>query len=506
MHIADTPAPVPEPPVADHRFATPATERTQAGPGPEAPGGSGERLRTGLRRRHMTMIGLGGIIGAGLFVSSGKVIGDAGPAAALAYAVGGLVVVLVMRMLGELAAARPATDSFAGYARMAFGDRAGFVVGWSYWVFTVAVIAFEAVAGARLARSFVPGLPLWLGALVLIAAVAAANLVSVRTFGETEFWLACVKIALIVGFLLVAILYVAGFWGGGDAGHGLTGLWDDGGFAPRGWTAVTTAMVVVVFSFFGAEIVTIAAAESAEPAREVARATITVAWRVLIFYVCSVALIVAVVPWREVPTDGRHSPFATAIDRFGIAGAGRLMDVVVLVAVTSILNAGVYGSSRMLMSLARRRDAPARLARLRPSGVPAGAVAGGAIAAAVLILASYTISPGDVFDFLLESAGLLTLVLYLVVAASELRLRRRFEREDPRQLTVRMWLFPWLSIAVLVLLGLVFLAVVASPDSAPVVVCVLSVVAALVLADVVRTARARRVPAASTGAEGTMSR
>ncbi|WP_207926881.1 amino acid permease [Actinocrispum wychmicini] len=432
----------------------------------------------------MTMIGIGGVIGAGLFVSSGSVIGSAGPAAVVAYALGGLIVVLVMRMLGEMATAHPASGSFSRYAELALGRWAGFLVGWTYWFFTVAVIAFESVAGAKLAAAFIPGLPVWLGALVLLVALTCANLVSVKLFGETEFWLASVKVTLIGGFLLVGVLYLVGLWPHG--GVGLSALTDHGGFAPNGWGAVVTALVTVIFSYFGAEIVTIAAAESAEPAKEVARATVRVVWRVLIFYVGSVLLIVAVVPWNKVPANGEDSPFAAAIDKFGIPGAADLMTAVVLVAVLSILNAGIYGSSRMLMSLAQRGDAPAALGKVRPSGVPAAAILTGAGLGVLVMLGADLISPDKVFGFLLNCSGLLTLTIYLFIAVSQVRLRRS---TDPELLRVRMWGFPWLSWVVIGVLAVALVAVCTSPGIGPVVIGVAVVLAVTLLAYIVRIRR-----------------
>ncbi|GII92068.1 amino acid permease [Sinosporangium siamense] len=427
------------------------------------------KLRHDLSRRHMRMIGIGGIIGAGLFVSSGSVIASAGPASIVAYAAGGLLVILVMRMLGEMAAAHPASGSFSEYARMAFGRAAGFMTGWTYWYFAVFVIAFEAVAGAQLARVFVPELPVWLGALILLAVLTGANLVSVRLFGETEFWLASIKVGLIVGFLVAGAVFAAGLWPGGG---GVEALWVHGGFAPHGWGAVLQALVMVIFAYFGAGIVTIAAAESAEPAREVARATVSVVWRVLVFYVGSIFVIVAVVPWNQVPADGQGSPFATAFDRLGIPGAATLMNLVVLVAVVSILNAGVYGSSRMLMALAARGEAPAVLGRVAPSGVPVPAVLAGASVGVVAVVLA-VLFPGEVFGFLLNASGLLTLLLYLVIAASQLKLRRTL----PQDGEVRMWGHPWLSAAVIVVLLAALAAVVTSPGTLPIIAGVATVLA-----------------------------
>ncbi|MGW2155892.1 amino acid permease [Nonomuraea sp. NPDC001699] len=436
----------------------------------------------------MTMIGLGGVISAGLFVSSGKVIADTGPAALVAYALGGLIVILVMRMLGEMAAARPSAGSFADYARTALGPRAGFLVGWCYWLFAIVAVAFEGVAGAKLLHSLSGGIPVLPAAVALLAALTAANLVSVRLFGETEFWLASVKVVVIVAFLAAGALYVLGLWPSAEAGAGLATLTGHGGFAPKGWGAVLTALVTVLFSYFGAEIVTIAAAESAEPAKEVARATLRVVWRVLIFYVGSVLVILAVVPWDRVPANGADSPFVTAISALGVPGAATLMTWVVLVAVVSVMNAALYAASRVLRAMAARGDAPAAAGRVRASGVPAPALLGGAVLALAL-MAGASAAGDDAFDLLINTAGLLVLMLYVFVALSQLRLRRRMEAESPELLRLRMWGFPWLSRVVVALLVLAFAAVASSAEALPVVGAVAVAVGGTLLAYEIRSRR-----------------
>src|SRR4051812_6668695 len=220
-------------------------------------------LQKGLRQRHMTMISLGGVIGAGLFVGSGAVMKQTGPGAILSYAAAGLLVVLVMRMLGEMAVARPAQGSFMEYTRQALGDRGGFAVGWLYWYFWAIVLAVEAIAGAEILRNWLPGVPVWLMSLILMSLLTASNLISVRNFGEFEFWFASIKVAAILVFICIGIGYLLGI-GGGDS-PGLSNLTAHGGFFPEGGVTVLSGIVVVIFAFVGAEIVTIAAAESDQP-------------------------------------------------------------------------------------------------------------------------------------------------------------------------------------------------------------------------------------------------
>jgi GABA permease len=396
-------------------------------------------LRPSLRQRHVRMIALGGIIGASLFIGSGAVIHTVGPAAVLSYALGGLLVVLVMRMLGEMAAASPQTGSFMEYATASLGGWAGFTVGWLYWYFWVGVVAFEAVAGAKILEGWLPGVPQWIFAFGLMLLLTVSNLASVRSFGETEFWLASIKVVTIVLFLVAGTLFVLGIWP--DASFSVGNIALDG-FAPNGAFAVVHGVVIVIFSYFGAEIVTIVAAESAEPAKAVAKATATTVWRVILFYVGSIALIVMIIPWREVPSE--TSPFAAAFGRFGLPAAETIMTVVVFTAALSVLNSGLYTASRMLFALRRHGWAPRGITDTSRRGVPWKAILLSTVVGYVAVVMSY-VSPDTVFYFIINSAGAVALFVYAIIAGSQLRMRRELERTDPERLRLKMWGYPWLS-------------------------------------------------------------
>jgi len=406
------------------------TEQSEGGP----------QLQKGLQQRHMTMISLGGVIGAGLFVGSGAVMNGTGPAAILSYLAAGLLVVLVMRMLGEMAVANPRVGSFMEYCREALGDWAGFAVGWLYWYFWAIVLAVEAVAGAEILQNWLPGIPIWVMSLVLMTVLTATNLWSVRSFGEFEFWFASIKVAAIIVFIAIGLGWLLGI-GGGDS-PGLSNLTAHGGFFPEGGVTVLSGVVVVIFAFVGAEIVTIAAAESDEPERAVARATNAVVWRVLIFYVLAVAIVVAIVPWND--TQLGDSPFIAALDVIGIPGAADIMNAIVVTAVLSCLNSGIYTGSRMLFALARRGDAPQALLETNRRGVPVKAILL-TVTIGFLSVILAAIWPESVFLWLVNSSGAVALFCYVLIACAELKLRRRFEREDPERLTLRMWFFPWLT-------------------------------------------------------------
>jgi GABA permease len=413
-------------------------------------------LRHSLRQRHMTMIALGGVIGAGLFVGSGVVIKAAGPAAVFSFVITGLLVVLVMRMLGEMAAALPAVGSFYEYARLAWGDRprlgelAGFLSGWMYWYFWVIVVALEAVAGAGLVRFWLPNEPAWFISLALLLLLTLTNLVSVRSFGEFEFWFASIKVAAIVAFLAVAGTFVLGLWPG--VSPGVANLTAHGGFAPNGILPILTGAVAATGFYFGAEIVTIAAAEAAEPAKAVARATNSVITRALLFYVGSILLVVCLVPWNS---SGISTPYVSALSAMGIPAAAHIMNAVVLTAVLSALNSGLYASSRMLFALTGRGDAPRCLAQLNRNGVPARAILLGTLFGYVAVVMSY-VSKDTVFAFLVNSYGTVAIFVYVLIALSQLRLRARLEKEDPARLRMRMWAYPYLTyLAIAGMLGIV---------------------------------------------------
>lgn len=395
-------------------------------------------LQHSLQKRHLTMIAIGGVIGAGLFVGSGATIQAAGPAAFLTYAITGVLIVLVMRMLGEMAVANPSTGSFADYSRRALGDWAGFSVGWLYWYFWVIVVGFEAVTGGKLIQDWLPHAPLWLIALLLMLAMTATNLFSVRSYGEFEYWFASVKVAAIVAFLVAGTCYVLGLWPGKKMDF--SNLTVHQGFMPHGPGAIFSSIVIVIFSMVGAEIATIAAAESKDPAKAISQATNSVIYRVAIFFVGSIFLIAVIVPWNS-PELGT-SPYVTAFKTMGIPAADHIMRVVVLTAVLSCLNSAMYTASRMLFVLAGRGEAPRSWLKVNARGVPVQAILASSFIGFVCVILAYFFEH-TVFLFLLNSSGAVILFVYLMIAISQYVLRRRTPED---KLIVKMWGYPALTI------------------------------------------------------------
>ncbi|EIK96794.1 GABA permease [Pseudomonas sp. M47T1] len=406
-------------------------------------------LGSGLKQRHVTMLSIAGVIGAGLFVGSGHAIAEAGPAVLLAYAAAGTLVVLVMRMLAEMAIAQPDTGSFSTYADRAIGHWAGFTIGWLYWWFWVLVIPLEANAAAGILHAWFPDIAVWVFTLVITLVLTGTNLLNVKNYGEFEFWFALIKVIAIIGFIILGAAAIFGLVPGSQV-SGVSHIVDTQGFMPNGLGAVVAAMLTTMFSFMGTEIVTIAAAESKDPGKQITKATNSVIWRIFLFYLVSIFIVVALVPWNDgsLPAMGSYQ---TVLNLIGVPNAKMIVDVVVLVAVTSCLNSALYTSSRMLYSLSKRGDAPKMAQRTSQGGTPYWAVLLSTAAAFLAVFANY-VAPSQVFDFLLASSGAIALLVYLVIAVSQLRMRKQREQKGEK-IEFKMWAFPvltWLVIAFIV--------------------------------------------------------
>lgn len=365
-----------------------------------------------LKRRHVTMISLGGVIGAGLFVGSSAAIAAIGPAVVVSYALAGAIVLLVMRVIGALALALPHAGAFTEFARAGLGRWAGFTAGWLYWYFWAIVIGVEAIAGAAIVGQWV-NLPVWAIGTGLMLLMTASNLLSTRSYGEFEFWFSTIKVVAIAAFILICGAYLFG------PGPGFTNLTADGGFAPKGWGAVVAGVTTVIFALVGAEIVTVAAAEAEDSATLVAKMASTLILRISIFYIGAIFLILCIVPWRSIVAG--QSPFAAALNVVGVPGTALLMDMLVLVAVLSCLNSAIYVASRALFTLAAKGDAPRWSVVIDGRGVPARAILA-CTAVGFACVAASVLSPSLVFAFLINASGALMLFVYMLTVAAAIRL------------------------------------------------------------------------------------
>ncbi|MFC9556937.1 amino acid permease [Rhodococcus sp. NPDC056960] len=443
-------------------------------------------LHTPLKQKHLTMIALGGTMGAGLFIGSGAIISAVGPASIVTYALTGVLILMVMRMLGEMAVANPRTGSFTDYARDAMGNWAGFSTAWLYWYYQMVVVGFEAVVGAQLLQRWIHGVPAWVLSIMLLLALTLVNLVSVGNFGKFEYWFAGIKIAAVVAFVVVGVLFILGLWP--NASIDFSNLTSHGGLAPNGVLPMLSGVVVVIFSMVGAEVVTVAAAESKEPGLAIKRAVNAVIYRVLFFFVTSALIIVTIVPWDSIPTG--DSPFLHVLQVLDIPGVADILNVVILIAVLSCLNIGLYSTSRMLFTLGSNGECPKWMTAVNKRGVPVWGVLSCTTIGYACIAVAYFF-PDSVFLFLINASGAMILFVYLMICISQIILRKKNEREHGGKLEFKMWLFPYLSIVVTAVIVLILASMLWDNTSRISLLQGLAVWAVILIAFGIKTARGR---------------
>ncbi|GBQ28555.1 amino acid/polyamine transporter [Acetobacter estunensis NRIC 0472] len=404
------------------------------------------------------MIALGGTIGAGLFVGSSAAIAATGPAILLGFLLVGLLIIMIMRMLGEMVVADPGRGSFVEYIRAAHGDRIGFTSGWLYWFFWVVVLGSEAIAGALLLQDWINA-PAWVLAVGLVVAMKIVNFFAPRIFGECEFWLSSIKVFTIVAFVVLGILYVLHVFGPGVPVA--QNVLHHGGIFPHGVIALLSIIPTILFTMMGSEIATVAAAESSEPGKNVARVTRSLGVRITLFYVAAVGLILMILPWTAI-VPGK-SPFVAAMVAMGIPGAAFIMRIAVLSAVLSCLNSSMYITSRILTELADQGDAPAFLTRASVNEAPRMAITVSSVAG-MLVAFSSILAPQTIFAFLLSCSGGLILLIYCLIATSYIVVRNAARRAGTEKADFSLPFFPLCNYITIGGVVLVFLAMLANPS------------------------------------------
>lgn len=410
-------------------------------------------LGSGLKSRHLTLMGLGTAVGAGLFLGVGVGIRSAGPAILIAYAIAGLIVIAVMRMLGEMAAAHPSSGSFATYGRMAFGHWAGFLLGWIYYFLLIMACGAELTgASAMMAGWF--SVPQWVPGLIVVAVLTVVNLSQVKGFGEFEYWFAMIKIAVILGFLVIGVL----LWAGVLPASGFVGFDHvrESGFAPNGISGIAAGLLAVAFAFGGIEVVTIAAAESENPSDNVKRAVNSIIWRIALFYIGSVAVIILLLPYAAIDgaDSAADSPFTAVLEIANIPGAAGLMEVVIVLALLSAFNAQIYGTSRLGYQQALEGDAPSWMARTNSAGVPRNSVLVSVLFAFLAVGLQWWNPPGMI-DFIMSATGGCLIVTWIMITLSFIKLHPRI-RSSAVRVRGAAWV-PWVTLAALVGLAVLML-------------------------------------------------
>ncbi|MFJ3220718.1 amino acid permease [Kitasatospora sp. NPDC086801] len=380
-----------------------------------------EGYHRGLGSRQIQMIAIGGAIGTGLFLGAGTAISRSGPSLILSYAVAGVVIFAIMRALGELLTYRPVSGSFAEYAREFLGPFAGYVTGWTYWLFWVVTGMAETTAAAVYVRFWAPDIPQWISALTFLVILYGANLISVKLFGEIEFWFSMVKVTAIIGMILIGIgVLTLGFSKAGDTAS-ITHLWQDGGFFPKGIGATVMTLQIVMFAYLGVELVGVTAGESENPEKTLPRAINTLPWRIMLFYIGSLVIILSLVPWTEFQPG--VSPFVAAFGKIGIPAAAGIINFVVLTAALSSCNSGMYSTGRMLRDLALRGQAPGQLTKLNTRRTPAFAITVSCLLMGAGVVLNYLV-PAKAFEYITSVATVCGLWTWAMILICQIRYRR----------------------------------------------------------------------------------
>jgi AAT family amino acid transporter len=407
-------------------------------------------LSRNLRNRHIQLIALGGTIGVGLFLGSAQAIHNAGPGLLLTYAVGGIAIFFIMRALGELLTYRPVAGSFATYAAEFCGPFAGFVTGWSYWFMWIATVMAEITAIGIYVRFWLPWMPQWVPPLAALIVLYGANLFAVRVFGELEFWFALIKVVTIVALIAVGLAVILFHFGDFGAHASFANLWSHGGFLPFGMLGVLLTLQMVMFAYSGVELIGVTAGEAENPAVVLPKATNGIIFRILIFYVGALVVIMALVPWNQLSPD--MSPFVFVFEKLGIPAAASIINIVVITAATSSCNSGLFSTGRMLYSLACRGQAPRAFATLSARKVPAAGIHVSATVMLIGVFLNYMV-PKHVFIWVTSVSLVGTLWTWGIIMAAHLGYRRAVKEGRVAAASFRMPGAPvvnWLVIAFLV--------------------------------------------------------
>jgi len=426
------------------------------------------QLNRALKRRHVFMLSLGGVIGTGLFMGSGVIINQGGPMGAiLAYLVAGLLMYLVMACLGELSVEMPVSGSFQVHATRYIGPATGFMIGWVYWMSWVSTVGLEFTATGMLMERWFPGVPIWIWSAVFVVLLFSLNALATRAFGEAEYWFAGVKVVAILAFIVIGVLVIFGgiHLGKGEPAPMLNNLLGDSLF-PNGLSAVFAVMMTVVYAFQGCEVLGIAAGEAEQPEKSIPRAVRNVVLRILIFYVLAIVVLSAIIPWQKAGLV--ESPFVQVFDMVGIPYAGDLMNFVILTAILSVANSGLYASTRILWSMSRTGMAPKILTKLSKRGVPLYALLI-TLGCSLLSLLTSVVAADTLFMVLTAVSGMAGTVTWIVIAYAQYRFRREHMAKGGTvaDLKYAAPLFPLLPMACILICCSLFVFLAMDPTQRP---------------------------------------
>jgi aromatic amino acid transport protein AroP len=395
------------------------------------------QLKRGLKNRHIQLIALGGAIGTGLFLGSAGVLKSAGPSMILGYAICGFIAFLIMRQLGEMIVEEPVAGSFSHFAHSYWGRFPGFLSGWNCWVLYILVGMSELTAVGKYVHYWWPEIPTWVSAAVFFLMINAINLTNVKVFGETEFWFAIIKVAAIVGMIALGSYLLVSGDGGPQAS--VSNLWAHGGFFPNGVGGLVMALAIIMFSFGGLEMLGFTAAEADSPKTVIPKAINQVIYRILIFYIGALVVLLSLTPWdgllASLNASGdaySGSPFVQVFSMLGSDTAAHVLNFVVLTAALSVYNSGTYCNSRMLLGMAEQGDAPRALAKVDGRGVPVRALLVSAAITLVAVALNYFV-PQQALELLMSLVVATLVINWAMISYSHLKFRQHLQRQGQGQ-------------------------------------------------------------------------
>ncbi|MBC6975921.1 amino acid permease [Bacillus sp. Xin] len=404
-------------------------------------------LQRRLSTRQLSMIAIGGAIGTGLFLGSGMAIGLAGPSVLLSYGIGAVIAFLLMGCLAEMTVAHPTSGSFGAYAEHYIGQWAGFTVRYAYWVSIVAAVGTEVTAVSVYMKYWFPTAPGWIWVILFSGILIFINATSVNLFGTIEYWFSMVKIIAILGFILLGAYVVFGT--NANPEMGVQNYINDGGFFPNGWWGMWVAVCVAIFSYLSIEMIAVTAGEAKDPEKAVPKALRSTIYRLIIFYLCTLALMLMIVPWKVAGVD--KSPFVKVMELIHITGASGIMNFVVLIAALSAMNSQLYITTRMMFSLSRAGYAPKRFGILSKKGVPVSALFLSTIGIALATVVTI-ISPNQAFMLMMGISMFGAMFTWMMIFVTHLYFRKKWDKNGGRKLPVRMWGFPYLTLLGVILM------------------------------------------------------
>ncbi|HDX9590389.1 TPA: amino acid permease [Bacillus pseudomycoides] len=411
-----------------------------------------ENLNRGLKQRHITLMSLGSAIGVGLFLGSASAIKLAGPSILFGYIIAGLAIFFIMRALGEMAIEQPVAGSFSKYAHDYLGPLAGYITGWNYWFLWVVTCMAEITAAGIYMEYWFPGTPRWVWALIALVLMSALNFLSVKVYGELEFWFALIKIITIICMIIIGTGIILFGFGNGGVATGISNLWSHGGWFPNGFSGLLLSLQMVLFAYLGVELIGVTAGEAENPKKTLSKAIDNVFWRILIFYVGALFVMMAIYPWNEIGEKG--SPFVLTFEQIGIAKAAGIINFVVLTAALSSCNGGLFSTGRMLFTLAQQKQAPEKFGQLNKNGIPSKGILATAFVLLIGVALNYIV-PAKVFTWLTSISTFGAIWTWGVILVAQLRFRKGLSQEAQGKLAYKLPLYPLSSYVTLAFLVLV---------------------------------------------------